>query len=140
MVLGNRWGWLLVLGGFMGVSFLANSWAQSSTSPGLQYLGLGLYVVAEAVIFVPLLYIAENFGGPNVIPMAGLLTLTVFSGLTAVVFLTGADLLVLAYRAGGGRAGRDGCDPVRCDFSVDHQPGAPVHGPDGGIGRGVYRV
>ncbi len=95
MVLGNRWGWLLVLGGFMGVSFLANSWAQSSTSPGLQYLGLGLYVVAEAVIFVPLLYIAENFGGPNVIPMAGLLTLTVFSGLTAVVFLTGADFSFL---------------------------------------------
>jgi FtsH-binding integral membrane protein len=91
MVLGNRWGWLLVLGGFMGVSFLATSWAQSSTSVGIQYLGLGLYVAAQAVIFVPLLYIAEQFGGENTIAMAGMLTAIVFTGLTAIVFVTGAD-------------------------------------------------
>src|SRR5205085_374188 len=54
-VIGNRWGWLLVLGGFIAVSHIATAWANSSTSTGTQYLGLGLYVVAEAVIFVPLL-------------------------------------------------------------------------------------
>jgi FtsH-binding integral membrane protein len=92
---GSRWGWLLVLGAFIGVSYVANSWAMSSTSVGKQYLGLGLYVVAEAVIFVPLLWIAQNFGGPNVIPTAGLLTVLVFSGLTAIVMFTGADFSFL---------------------------------------------
>jgi len=98
MVLGNRWGWLLVLGGFMGVSYIATAWANSSTSLSTQYLGLGLYVVAEAVIFVPLLYVAQAFGeqnNVNVIPMAGLLTSIVFIGLTGIVFLTGADFSFL---------------------------------------------
>src|SRR5271166_5700086 len=43
---GSPYSWLLVLLAFMGVSWLAQSWAQSNASPGLQYLGLGLYVVA----------------------------------------------------------------------------------------------
>jgi len=84
--------WLIVLGAFMLVSWIANSWASSSVSLQKQYLGLGLYVVAEAVIFVPLLYIASKFGGPGLIPAAGVLTLIVFAGLTAIVFFTGADL------------------------------------------------
>ena len=87
-------GWLLVLGAFMVVSWLANSWAHSDTSPGLQYLGLGLYVVAEAVIFVPLLYIAQHFF-PGAIQTAGILTLAVFVGLTAAVFLTRQDFSYL---------------------------------------------
>jgi FtsH-binding integral membrane protein len=97
LVLGNRWGWLIVLGAFMGVSVLANSWANSSTSLAMQYAGLGLYVVAEAVIFVPLLYIAEAFSPPGSHPiaMAALLTLVVFTGLTAIVFMTGADFSFL---------------------------------------------
>jgi FtsH-binding integral membrane protein len=87
----SRWGWLVVLAGFMGVSHLANAWASSSTSVGTQYLGLGLYVVAEAVIFVPLLYMAEKFGGADLIPTAGMLTLLIFAGLTAIVYFSGAD-------------------------------------------------
>src|SRR6516225_1419449 len=54
----SRVSWLIVLGAFMFVGYLANSWAQSNASPGLQYAGLALYVVAEAVIFLPLLYVA----------------------------------------------------------------------------------
>src|SRR6266480_6053736 len=57
----GRMGWLLVLGAFMVVSWLANSWAHSNTSRAVQYLGLGLYVLAEAAIFLPLLYIADRF-------------------------------------------------------------------------------
>jgi FtsH-binding integral membrane protein len=97
MVMGNRFGWLLVLGGFIAVSYLASSWANSATSVTTQYLGLGLYVVAEAVIFVPLLYVAQHFApaNVNVIGMAGMLTLVVFTGLTAIVFLTGADFSFL---------------------------------------------
>src|SRR6478735_3930007 len=52
---GGRMGWLLVLAAFMGISYLANRWAMSDSSNTTQYLGLALYVVAEAVIFVPMI-------------------------------------------------------------------------------------
>jgi len=87
--------WLLVLGAFMVVSFVANRWARSDTSRGMQYLGLAAYVVAEAVIFLPLLYLAANFAGGDVISKAGILTLTVFGGLTAVTFITRNDFSYL---------------------------------------------
>src|ERR1700687_687698 len=75
--------WLVVLIAFMAVSWIANSWAQSNASRGLQYLGLGLYVVAEAIIFLPLLFIADRyFPGQQLIATAGILTLAVFAGLT----------------------------------------------------------
>ena len=88
---GTRFSWLLVLGAFMLVSTVANRWAVSATSLSTQYLGLGLYVVAEAIIMLPLVYIAAKFGGPNVLPIAATGTLTVFGGLTAIVFVSKAD-------------------------------------------------
>ncbi|MGI8867195.1 MAG: permease, partial [Rubrobacteraceae bacterium] len=39
------WSWLLTLGLFMVVSFLADRWARSNVSRGMQYAGLGLYIV-----------------------------------------------------------------------------------------------
>jgi len=58
---GSRLSWLVVILAFAGVSWLADRWAQSDTSVGLQYLGLGLYVAAEAVIFLPVMWIAKSF-------------------------------------------------------------------------------
>ncbi|REK17972.1 MAG: permease [Planctomycetota bacterium] len=98
LVLGTRLGWFVVLGAFIGVSYIANSWASSSTSVGMQYAGLSLFVVAEAVIFVPLLYVASKVSeesGVNVIGTAGVLTVITFLALTVVVFLTGADFSFL---------------------------------------------
>src|SRR5262245_12313556 len=40
--------WLFVMLGFMAVGWIANRWAQSDAAPGLQYLGLAVYVVAQA--------------------------------------------------------------------------------------------
>jgi FtsH-binding integral membrane protein len=89
--------WLFVLLAFMGASWLAQSWAQSQASPGLQYLGLGLYVVAQAVIFLPIIYAATHyFQDPKIIPIAGILTLAVFGGLTLSVFVTRKDYSFLA--------------------------------------------
>lgn len=88
MAMTNQYMWLLVLGGFMGVSYIANRWAVSTTSLSTQYLGLGLYVVAEAIIFLPLLYIASRFGGERVIPSAGIATAGIFTALTVFVFFT----------------------------------------------------
>ena len=85
-------GWLAVLGAFMVVSWVANSWAHRETSPAMQYAGLGLYVVAEAVIFLPLMAISLMVDETGSIPLqAGLITGIVFMGLTAFVFATGAD-------------------------------------------------
>jgi len=86
------WGWLVVLGAFMGVSWLARSWADSGSSRGLQYAGLTLYVIAEAIIFLPLMAGSLIIDPTGSIPMqAGVITAIVFGGLTAMVFLTGAD-------------------------------------------------
>lgn len=95
-MLGGSFSWFIVLAGFMGVSFLANWWANSQTSKPMQYLGLALYVVAEAIIFVPMLYIAAYYsGGGDVIVKAGIVSLGLFLGITAVVFLTRADFSFL---------------------------------------------
>lgn len=93
---GGRFSWFIVLALFMGVAFLANWWANSQTSKTMQYLGLGLYVVAESVIFVPLLFIAANYGGGGeTIIKAGVVSLGLFAGLTAVVFITRKDFSFL---------------------------------------------
>ena len=94
-LLGSRYGWLLVLVAFIGVSYVADKWARSDTSQGMQYLGLTLYVAAEALIFVPLLYIAAHYSDPSVIPTAAVTTLILFGGLTGIVFLTKKDFSFL---------------------------------------------
>lgn len=93
-VLGARFGWIAVLAGFMLVSYIANRWALTATNPAMQYAGLGLYVVAEAVIFVPLLWIADNYY-PGVIMSAAIATLSLFGLLTVVVFVTRKDFSFL---------------------------------------------
>ena len=54
----------------------------------MQYLGLGLFVIAEAIVFLPLLFVATMFGGSGLIPTAGLMTLLLVGGITATVFIT----------------------------------------------------
>lgn len=93
----SQYSWLIVLAMFIGVSWIAERWATSTTSIGMQYVGLVLYVIAQAIIFLPLLSMAKgasvNFLGPDigVIPAAAVTTLIMFGGLTAVAFLSKAD-------------------------------------------------
>jgi FtsH-binding integral membrane protein len=85
-------GLLVVMLLFIGGGYLAQYWARSATSRAMQYAGLGLYVVLEAVIFLPLLIIAAVYTqDQTIIPKAALLTLGVFAGLTMAVFMTGKD-------------------------------------------------
>jgi FtsH-binding integral membrane protein len=92
----GRYSWLVVMFMFMGAGWVARSWAQSRSSLAVQYMGLGLYVVAEAVIFLPLLIVASNMVDNTIIPTAGILTLAVFGGLTLSVFVTKKDYSYLA--------------------------------------------
>ncbi len=93
---GGSMGWLLVLGLFMGVSYLANKWAVSEVSPITQYLGLGVFIVAEAIIFVPLIFMATYYSDDGaVLIKAGITTLGLFMGITATVFITRTDFSFL---------------------------------------------
>jgi FtsH-binding integral membrane protein len=88
--------WLIVLALFIGVSWIADYWARSDTSQGLQYAGLTLYVAAQAIIFLPLMILAVLISNdPTVVPAAGLITLLLFAGLTIVAFTTRADFSFL---------------------------------------------
>ena len=86
--------WLLVLGAFMVVSWLATHVAHSSASRPAQYAALAGYVFAQAIIFVPLLFVA-NHVAPGVISSAALVTFTGFAGLTGVAFYTRKDFSFL---------------------------------------------
>lgn len=92
MMLGNWW---VVLLAFIGVSWIADRFAQSAVSKSTQYMGLGLFVVAEAIVFLPILYLAAFKVGGDVIPKAGILTGALFAGLTVVAFTTKKDFSFL---------------------------------------------
>ena len=94
---GGSIGWLAVLGGFMGISYIANRWAVSDSSSGMQLLGLLLYVVGEAVIFVPMIAIAVYYtGDATVLVKSGIVTLGLFLGLSLTVLITRTDFSFLA--------------------------------------------
>jgi len=101
MIGNSRFSWLLVLGGFMVIGWIANSWAVSATSIGKQYAGLFLYVAAEAIIFLPMIGIAKsltvNAAGQEIpiIPAAGLTTAVMVAGLTAYAFISKRDFSFL---------------------------------------------
>lgn len=95
-MLSGQYSWLIVLMLFMGVSWLAQSWARSSTSKYLQYMGLLLFTLAESIIFLPLIYVAAvRSGSLDMIAQAGIVTLGLFAGLSAVVFLSRKDFSFL---------------------------------------------
>ena len=82
--------WLLVLGAFMLVSWFASRISLTSESKGAQYAALGGFVVAESIIFVPMLWLANQYA-PGAIQSAAIVTLIGFAGLTAVAFVTRKD-------------------------------------------------
>jgi len=95
MVFSLPFSWLAVMLGFMAISWVADNMAKSEASQNTQYLGLAIYVIAESIIFIPLLYIAANFASPAVLPMAAGLTLLLFLGLTVSAFITQKDFSFL---------------------------------------------
>lgn len=87
--------WLLILGAFMLVGWLASRTAYNSKSRPMQYLALIGFVIVEALIFAPLLLIAEISVGGGVIGSAALVTLVGFLALTGVVYVTRKDFSFL---------------------------------------------
>ncbi|MGE3619251.1 MAG: Bax inhibitor-1 family protein [Acidimicrobiia bacterium] len=93
---GSGAAWLLVLGAFMVINWMATAAAHDLDDPGRQYLGLFGVAAGEALIFAPFLYyVFEAAGGTSTIASAAAITAVGFAGLTAVGLITRADLSFL---------------------------------------------
>lgn len=106
----GAWNWLLVLGLFMLVGYIAERLARSESSRGLQYLGLAIAVTAQALLLQPMIWILMfkfgageiNLDGGMLSGQAGailmqavVITLAIFIGLTVTVFITRKDFSFL---------------------------------------------
>jgi FtsH-binding integral membrane protein len=89
--------WLLMLGGFMLATNYAEGMALRSSDKNMQYLAYGIYIFFEALIFVPMLYIVAIYmdSGPEILYQASIVTLALFTGLSAVVLFTKTDFSFL---------------------------------------------
>ncbi len=97
----DGWLWLVMLGGFMLATNYAERMAISSKDKNMHYLGLLLYVVAEAFIFIPLIGMAMMYSeaqsgdSSNLLTQAAIMTLALFTGLSAIVLITKKDFSFL---------------------------------------------
>jgi len=90
--------WLLMLGGFMLATNYAEGMAMRTTDKNKQYLAYGIYIFFEALIFVPMLYIVTELMGPagsDLLYQASIVTLALFTGLSATVLMTKTDFSFL---------------------------------------------
>lgn len=87
--------WLVLIGGFMGISWLAQKMAMDEVSKSKQYLGYFLYIVGQALLFVPMLYIAINYTGTVVLKQAAAVTVALFVALSAIAFMSKVDFSFL---------------------------------------------
>lgn len=90
----NSASWLLVLGGFMLVSWLGSSFAWKATSTGVQYAGYAAMVAVYSIIFtLPLAIANEEF--PGVISTAAWISIIAFAGLSGIALTTSKDFKFL---------------------------------------------
>jgi uncharacterized protein len=89
--------WLLILGAFMLVNWIATSAAHDILNPSRQYAGLFAMAGAEAIIFAPFLYYLFRVqdDGATSVGIAAAITVVGFAGLSAVAFTTRKDLSFL---------------------------------------------
>lgn len=75
--------WLLVILAFSALGAIAGRWAGPGQPLRQQYLGLSLYTVGEAIIFLPIIAYAR-LSDPDALAIAGILTLAVGVGLSLI--------------------------------------------------------
>ena len=86
--------WWLVLGAFILVSWGATHVTYRVQSKGAQYAAFAVFIFAEALIFAPMLYLAEAIA-PGVIDSAAGITVLGCVGLMTVAHLTRKDFSFL---------------------------------------------
>lgn len=92
----NGWRWIIMLGGFMLATNYAEGTVMKTSNKNVQYMGYTLYIFAEAFIFVPLIYIALSYTQSfDMLNQAAIVTLSLFTGISAIVFITKKDFSFL---------------------------------------------
>jgi FtsH-binding integral membrane protein len=86
--------WLFVFSGYLLVNWIAIHVAHTEQSLTSQYLALAGVVVAEAIIFVPILVSASHVA-PGGLSSAALVTTLGFAGLTGIAFVMRKDFSFL---------------------------------------------
>ncbi len=94
MASGSKFIWLGVMGAFMLVGWLASYLADNAEKPQTQLMGLGIYVLAEGLIFAPMFGIAQLVA-PGAIGAAGFITLLMVAALTWTAFTSKSDFSFL---------------------------------------------
>lgn len=90
------WRWLVMLGGFMLATNYAESTIMKTSDKNVQYMAFALYVFAQSIIFVPLLYLAIYYTeSADLVQQAAIVTLALFVGISAIVFITKKDFSFL---------------------------------------------
>ncbi|MFT7485625.1 MAG: FtsH-binding integral membrane protein [Candidatus Paceibacteria bacterium] len=90
-LLGTSYGWLVAMGGFVILGNMASRTAHTARALSTQYLALAGFVIGEAIIFAPLLYIANAQAGGGVIASAAYVSLAGFTGLAAIAIFSRKD-------------------------------------------------
>lgn len=88
VIYGQRFGWLLYLGLFIGGSMAVHALAETRPLNAIAY---ALWVVVLAFLIAPIVLIIGKTQGPTIINQASLLTALVFGGLTIYVLWSGKD-------------------------------------------------
>ena len=80
----------------MFITNYAEGTALKTADKSKQYLAYTIYILAEAFIFVPLLYIAIYYTeSADLVQQAAIVTLGLFAGISSVVFITKKDFSFL---------------------------------------------
>lgn len=92
----SNYSWLMILGAFMIVAWVADRWATSGSSKSVQYAGLALYTLAEAVLFLPMIALAVGITGDlSLLLQAGMITGGMVLGISAIALTTRKDFSFL---------------------------------------------
>ena len=87
--------WLVVIGGFMVLGFVTSYFTGRNSTPSMQYVEMGITILLQAVIFIPLLVYAVIFTDVSVLSSAATITLVIFGVMTAVVVYSGKSFTFL---------------------------------------------
>lgn len=86
--------WIAIIGVFMLVGWIASRVAHTVESQAAQYAALGAYILFEAIIFVPLLVMADSVA-PGAISNATVITIAATIGLVLVAYMSRKDFSFL---------------------------------------------
>jgi uncharacterized protein len=90
-----RTNWLLILGGFIIVSWLSTGLIARARGAGAQYAAYGAVVVANALLFATPLVLAAEFGPPGTIELAAQISVVAFAVLSVIAIRTSKDFSFL---------------------------------------------